>query len=697
MRTLILIILLFICFQAISQDSTLCNQPRRLVEMIGKYHIEPKSIDDKFSSLIYENFIHSIDPYQIVFIQSDIDSLSQFEFILDDEFISDQCNFVTIVSGLYKLRVNHLIETLQSYSTSTVNLSENDSLYFNPSDSLNYSKSLTAKEHRTLKRFKYQVLGFGYYSSNLVDKSISDITTHIDNSRHEIITKLKKKEIQFYKNIVEPKMGYENYMYYKYLNAISTSFDPHTSYFTQDDKALFQSSLSTLAMTYGFLINEENYGVLTIDKIIPGGSAWTSEKFEKGDVLLTLTDISGNEFDLNFMDSDEAYQLLSELSDEIILKIQKKDGTQEDVQLTKDKLRNDYNKVKSFILEGDYKMGYISVPSFYAAWDNMEGSRCSEDLARELIGLNNSNINGLILDLRSNGGGSMEEAIQMSGLFIDRGPISIYDEKGADPCVMKDYFLGSIYSGPMVILVDGNSASASELFTAAMQDYNRAIVVGSPTFGKATAQVIVPFDPEYDFMLSYNFNEPDTTNGYINMTIAKYYRIDGGSHQNIGIIPDIALPHILDKMKYQEKSYKSSLQSGKIHKKTSVKTLKQLPLNKISKLHDTRMSANQIFSSIAALRDSLYNSQSIKQVIPLNTAGFIKFEQKRQKRIKALDKIFGQQSKSFGISMTEANIKLSEMDKFGQNINQEYIDLIKEDSYIEESYFILNDIINTLK
>ena len=333
----------------------------------------------------------------------------------------------------------------------------------------------------------------------------------------------------------------------EYCKAIALCYDPHTEYFPLTEKEDFESQLGQEQMVFGFTCNEEDDGSLKIENILPGSPAFKSGQINKGDKLLSVQWADKQPIDVSSGGLKQLYDVLGMSNhDKATLKVKKQDGTERSVVLFKAKSEEtgEENKVKSFLLKGSRTIGFISLPSFYQDWEN-EGAGikgCANDVAKEILKLKKENIEGLIIDLRYNGGGSMQEAIELSGIFIDAGPVG--QDKGRDAKVytMKDMNRGTIYDGPLVLMVNGYSASASEMVAGTLQDYHRAVIVGTPTYGKATAQVVLPMDTTVDLQKNFTNIQSDS---YLKITVSQLYRVNGTSAQATGVQPDVVLPDIL--------------------------------------------------------------------------------------------------------------------------------------------------------
>ena len=237
--------------------------------------------------------------------------------------------------------------------------------------------------------------------------------------------------------------------------------------------------------------------------------------------------------------------IYSDANKEVQLTIRKKNGTMLDLVLSKELMKATENSVYSFIAEKNARVGYIRIPSFYSDFEGNSSQGCAEDVAKEIAKLRKDNIEGIIIDLQDNGGGSMDEAIRLAGMFVDNGPISVSVNRKGTQNVMRDYIRGTVYNGPVVVMINGQSASASEFFAGAMQDYNRALIVGAKSLGKASIQVIQPLDIRQE--------------EFVKVTTQKFYRVTGEGSQIKGIVPDIYFPTVYDSIMPREKSFKNAL------------------------------------------------------------------------------------------------------------------------------------------
>src|SRR6185503_19716744 len=373
-------------------------------------------------------------------------------------------------------------------------------------------------------------------------------------------------------------------------------------------------------------------------------------------------------------------------NDLLELTVKKANGQVRSVQLRKEKMDGaDEDIVKSFLLNGVKKIGYVSLPGFYTEWENEGGSSCANDVAKEIVKLKKENIHGLILDLRFNGGGSLAEALDLAGIFIEEGPLSLIKEKNGKIITLKDPNRGTIYDGPLLVLVNGQSASASEVVAASLQDYNRALIAGSATFGKATAQQVFP--------LQSGTSVVTKENGYAKITLEKLYRVTGKATQRNGVIPDIPIPDIFDKLTYREKDMPFSLVDDTVKRNAYYKPLAQLPVSLVSVKSATRINGDKNFLQIVSIQKELAEETNHTQPVSLK---WDEVEKELKKEIAE-----GLQQAKPGTTIVTAykadnhgydKSRLGNDELFSL-INKHWIKRLENDIYIEEAYRILNDYI----
>ncbi len=397
---------------------------------------------------------------------------------------------------------------------------------------------------------------------------------------------------------------------------------------------------------------------------------------------------------------EQGYEAVSKILDEagqeeIELTLKSADGSTRQVKLQKQEAQNEENIVRGYLLKGSKKIGYISLPSFYTSWDDQSGSGCANDLSKEIIKLKREKIEGLILDLRYNGGGSVQEAVEIAGIFIEAGPMSIIRYTSGERATMKDPSRGSIYDGPLMVLINGQSASASELVAATLQDYKRAIIMGSPSFGKATMQVMLPLDTTIITNRDIDgkkYNPAKKYDDYVKVTMGKIYRVSGETNQLQGVTPDVQLPDAFASMSYTERSLDYALPAD-----TIAQSVPYLPL--------TMVYANEKLMALQkeVLQDTYFSGlekwvtdmkiQVAERKIPLQWEAYAAYE---KSSTPSFDEGInpGKINDSLQIDNTSYTRRLLELDNaYQKEINQWLLDDLATDPYIRSAFFVLSRIL----
>ena len=471
--------------------------------------------------------------------------------------------------------------------------------------------------------------------------------------------------------------GVINFVNNQFLSAYFNYQDPNSEYFSTNEKEDYEGSLSTNQESFGIIPKKTKNGEIAIDYIIPGSSAYKNGTLNEDDIILELTS-DEDQLVVTCLSLEELSVFLNKENHTTTqFLIKDKNNNIKEVTLTKSEIKVTENAVRGFILGDKTKIGYIKIPSFYTDFDSKNGRGVSADIAKELYKLQKEGIEALVLDLQFNGGGSMQEAINLSGMFIDRGPLAILKFKDQSTYTIRDPRRGTFFNKPIAILVNDYSASASEFFTAAMQDYNRALVVGSKTFGKSTAQNIVPLKEGSDL-------------GFCKITVEMFFRVSGNSHQAIGITPDIELPSLYKKMNVSEASKafvipNDRLDNREYYKAFIIKNLKELKENS-----SKRTSNNSYFNSIENKGEMLYklvNVPTAKYALSING-----INERIEKRKKAYDTIFSENDIVLTpVTNTKATEEFIIYNTDDKNENDFIINNLSKDIYINETFNILLD------
>jgi carboxyl-terminal processing protease len=541
----LLAFLLGFSFLASAQtDSNTCDLIGKVNQLILREHFRPKPINDSLSSYVFDTFVDTIDEDHILFTKDQYDSLRTYRLTIDDAILKKDCSFMGDFVSKYRRALQRKRDAILSLKDMPMDYTGKDSMRFSK-EAFPFDLEASKITNAWRKRMAFDILeDISKQSDNL-----DSLKIHFPEMEKAAAGRVFESSLCRVTNELEVRNGLERQLQNDFLNAFCTYFDPHTNYFFLDEKMSFMSALSTSNLTLGleFTVNEKSEIVVT--DITPGGPAAQSKQFEKDDLIVKVSDVSGKQYLVSCTSLETIGDIIfSDANKNVSLTVKKKNGALLEVRLKKQVMKAAENSAYSFIADdGESRVGYLKIPSFYSDFDTFSNHGCAEDAEAEIEKLQKENIDGLVIDLMDNGGGSMEEAVKLAGLFIDSGPIAVAVDRYRHQDVLRDYVPGVAYSGPVVVLINGASASASEFFAAAMQDYNRAVIAGATSLGKATIQVILPVD--------------ERQQEFVKTTIEKFYRITGQSAQIKGITPDVYLPVLYDGIIPREKSEKTAMPS----------------------------------------------------------------------------------------------------------------------------------------
>ena len=552
---------LFFAFNTVkseNQESPELRQ-RKLLSTIGQLleseHYSPRNIDDAFSKEVFNAYLKALDPEKNTFLQTDLDGLTKYSTTIDDEIHGATISFQPAVSRIYEIRIKETQALFNQIMDKPFDFSKDDSVLLN-TDKLGYPKDEVERAKRWEMLLKYRTIE--RYASLIDEREknkgkekfvIKNDSTLEAESRAYIKKSYKKRLESFEKTFTKEKR------FELFLNAITGLMDPHTDYLAPIEKRSFTEQMSGVIYGIGAQLTQDDFGI-RIASIQPGGPAWKSGQIVVNDVIVKIAQGADEPVDVSGYETTDAVKLIrGNLGTEVRLTFRKPDGTFKVVSLIREKIVLDEGYARSVVIQnGEDKYGYILLPDFYADFEREEGHRCSEDVAAEIKKLKAENVKGIVIDVRFNGGGSLYEVVQMAGLFIDKGPVVQIRNKEGRAQTLYDETPGILYDGPLVVMANEFSASASEIFAGAMQDYKRGIVVGSSsTYGKGTVQRNVAFGKPLDSL------GIQTEYGSVKLTFQKFYRISGSSTQKKGVVPDVILPDEYEYLKYREKDNESAL------------------------------------------------------------------------------------------------------------------------------------------
>ncbi|WP_433829528.1 S41 family peptidase [Flavobacterium anhuiense] len=648
-----------------------CEILNKINALIQAEHLRPKPVDDSLSVFVFDNLINELDPSRNIFFKSEYEEMAKkYRYNLDDLILKNDCSFLTDIKATY---VNGLIRTkkiLEKIQTIPIDYSKKDTIRFYKKSFAFYLKK-EDMEKVWIKKLRYQILDDIAEMSENLDSLKTNFKSIEQASKKQILT----NEICRFSTLIESNTKQEEKLY----NFFCTYFDPHTAYFSDDSKTSFVASLSKEHLSLGMTVNLNEKNEIIIDEVDPNGPAYQTGQIKKGDQIISISNQKETlQVSCASLESISS-MILSESNKHITLTLKRNSGKSFDVYIEKQMMKDEENSVFSFIIGKDSKIGYVKIPSFYADLDGNSRKGCADDVAREVIKLQRDDIKGLVIDLIDNGGGSMEEAIKLAGMFVDYGPLSIVIDSKKEKSVINDPFKGVIYRGPIVVLVNSNTASASEFFASIMQDYNRALLLGSNTLGKATMQTILPLDEEKN-------------TDFLKITINKFYRITGKSHQYIGVKPDVALPEFYEDIYQKESDFPTAMKNDSIEPFLKYKTyVKRNLIDKIAKNSSERLSDNYFFNNIKKINlkiDQLVNTPKSETPLTLDAV----FKQK--KTLGALwteINTFNDENNPLDVYNSSVNQFLLGAYPNDKTINQYQMDNLKTNPYLNEAVNIINE------
>lgn len=525
---------------------------------LTKGHYQPKDFNDALSEKIYNDFIKNFDPRKRYFMQSDLDEFSKYKFAIDDQINNEDLTFFRLVNSRFEKRLKEVNGFYKELLKSPFDFNIEESISIKYED-LTYSKTDAERIKSWQKEFKLNVISRLNDRLEVEKDKLKNDKNYQEKSFDELEIEARdatlKSMEEFFMRMFELT---EEDAFSTFLNTITLEFDPHTDYLAPQDKKRFDITMAGKLEGIGARLQSKN-DLTKIVEIISGGPAWKKGELEVGDMILKVAQGNEEPKDIVGMRLDDAVELIKgKKGTEVKLTIKKIDGSIKVISIIRDVVELEETFAKSAIVEknGD-KFGIIELPKFYIDFSEKDSRNSATDMEKQIAYLKQENVHGILIDLRNNGGGSLSTAIDIAGLFIKSGPVVQVRYRNEKALVQEDKNKKIQWEGSLVILVNELSASASEIFAAAMQDYNRAVIVGSKqTFGKGTVQNILT--------LNNYVNYPEDL-GALKMTIQKFYRVNGGSTQLKGVSSDVALPDRYTFMDIGERDEENPLAWDKIN------------------------------------------------------------------------------------------------------------------------------------
>ncbi len=648
-------------------------------------HYDPVSIDDDFSKKAFELYLDNIDGNKRFLLHSDVDELTNYQLKIDDE---TKAGTYDLFNRSVEIIEKQMVVTEQYYEeilAKPFDFTKDEEVSFQ--DDLEFASTQEELKDRWRKYLKYSVLTRVYSDQQSNKKAQEESDTVKPISLDSLEVKARKSVLKTHRDwYTRLKRLERKDRLSMYANSITAVYDPHTNYYPPAEKENFDIQMSGKLEGIGAQLQEKD-GYIKITKIIPGGPSSLQGELEASDLILKVAQENEEPVDIIDWRINDAVKIIrGKKGTKVTLTVRKIDGSIKDITITRDVVVLEETYAKSLIVKDKDKLasGYIYLPSFYADFRNPNGRFSWKDVKAEIEKLKEAEVQGIILDLRNNGGGSLDDVVKMGGLFIDEGPIVQVKEKGRKPQVLEDRYAGTEWDGALVIMVNEFSASASEIMAAAMQDYNRAIIVGSSsTHGKGTVQRFLPLNRALR-----SKELPDL--GSIKLTIQKFYRINGDATQLKGVSSDILLPDNYMYIKTGEKEHENAMAWDQIE--SSAYDAKQFKLSeKVIKRSQNRVKSSETFQLIEQ-NARRWEQQREDKIHPLSLEAYTAEKAKEKEESKKFDVLKNAKLDGFVVSNIPSEINYLEAEESRKKRNAEWIKGIKKDPYIYEALQIIEDL-----
>ncbi|WP_291722162.1 carboxy terminal-processing peptidase [Bernardetia sp.] len=658
-----------------------------LVQALTQQHYQPLALDDDFAGKTFDLFLTRMDNNKRYFTKDDFKKIEAQKNQIDEQAMQGDYTFFNTAYEIFEERLKESEEISKEVLSQPFDFSKNESIELD-GDKTNYAADKAEQKDRWRKLLKYQVMvrldDLLLAEEKKAKEEEGYTAKSVEELEKDARERVQKNQDEFFKRMYRlKKKDWRNL----YLNSITSAYDPHTEYYPPKDKENFDIQFSGQFEGIGATLQERE-GEIKVMAIVPGSASWKQGELKEGDIIQKVA--QGDEEPVSIIDMplDDAVQLIrGKKGSEVRLTVKKVDGTTKIIPIIRDVVILAETYAKSAVLEPQKgkKIGYIKLPSFYADFRNQNGRNSSSDMKEELEKLNDENVEGLILDLRNNGGGSLADVIKIVGHFIETGPVVQVKQRGSLPQVYSDNDKEVVFDKPLIVLVNEFSASASEIFAAAVQDYNRGIVVGSPTFGKGSVQNFM----DLDRVLGNDYDNIKPL-GALKLTIQKYYRINGGATQLKGVVPDITLPDMYSYIDFGEEQEPYALKWDEIREARYKEWNPSYKLSKVQEDTKKRVSKDGIFSSIDENAKRLKKRRD-ETLYSLNLEEYRTLQRQLEEESKKYENL-AKADETLKIFAVKKDLKEIESDTVKQASFDKFEKELKKDIHLQEAIRIMNQV-----
>ena len=655
-----------------------------LKNILTRGHFVMKEMNDDFSEVVYNSFIDGLDPSKRYFTQKDLKEFSKFKYDIDNQLLNDDVSFYNLVYSRFIDKVKNAKSYYGDLLIQPFKFKKNETI------DVDYDKVPFAKNENELidywrKQLKLNTLSRVQEQTEIQEEKakkdkkfkLKSFKTLEKEARAEVLKNMN----ELYLRIEE--LEHEDW-FSTFLNSVVGAFDPHTTYMAPRIKERFDQDMSGKLEGIGARLQMK--GIYThVFELVSGGPASKQGELEAGDIILQVAQANGDPIDIVGMRLDDAIKFIKgKKGTEVRLTVKKKlDGSTKVISIIRDLVQLDETFVKSTIVKKDgKKYGIINLPKFYIDFSDNAYRDSAKDMEKEIERLKKEGVAGLMIDLRNNGGGSLKTAIEISGLFIDKGPIVQVKYRGEKPVVKNDIDPKIQWDGSLVVLVNEFSASASEIFAAAMQDYKRAVIIGgNQTYGKGTVQNILPIN---------QFTKYKKDLGYIKMTIQKFYRVNGGSTQIEGVYSDIIMPSRYSYMKFGERDLEGALIWDKVPQANYIQTNSYENFADVVYNSNQRIASNTQFKLVNEYAKWLKENQDDSSY-SLNYKAFAKENEVQEKEAEKFKSVFKYNSKLKFLS-PKYELPLLKKDTTLADKRTAWHKNLSKDMYVSEALNVLSEL-----
>ncbi|MEH0155821.1 carboxy terminal-processing peptidase [Limibacter armeniacum] len=656
-------------------------------------HFKDVVFDDKMSEEAYNMYLKNIDPNKRFLLKEDIDMLSAYKNQIDDEMMGADNPLYEMSVKLLDQRRAEAKQYCEEILSKSFDFDKKEDVELD-ADKVQFASSKEELKERWRKYLKYSALVRMHNKMEAEDKKEKEAKEKKEEfarmNPEELEADVRSKVKSNYDDVFDAldKMDEEDRIT-TYLNSIISVYGPHTEYFPPESKEKFDAEMSGRFEGIGARLQQTG-GEIKVVQIIPGSASWRQKELKEGDIILKVAQEEAEPVSVEDMSLKNAVKLIKgPKGTEVRLTVKKPDGRLTVIPIIRDEVILEESYAKSAVIvdkETGKKWGVIELPSFYADFQHRNGRFSGDDVIEELKKLKQEQVEGVMLDLRNNGGGSLSDAVKMAGAFIDKGPVVQVKSKTNRAQALPDTESGVEYDGPLVIMVNRFSASASEILAAAMQDYGRAVIVGSKTFGKGTVQRFIDLD-RLSRMDEYK------PFGALKLTVQKFYRVSGGATQVKGVEPDVHLPDMYAYLDVGEEDLPYVMPWDKVEK-ADFKNWDHKPnMKALAKRSSDRIAKNDVFNLVEENAKRL-KSNNDKTLQSLNLKAFAQEQKKLDEESKKFNDL-EKEHNEFDIKVMADHYPTSKPDSVIQETANRWTQQLKKDVYIKEASQVLNDMVST--